>query len=81
MGVLKDKTEIMLRPYIESFEFQVEEFVINLEISGKLLKVTKLELAFGMASLKVIESILVSRLRQDVMKMYFIKRNFILYFL
>lgn len=72
MGVLTDKTEIMLGSYLEPFEF-----VINLEISVKLPKVTKLELGFGMASLKVIESILISRLNQDVIKMYFIKRNFI----
>lgn len=77
MGVLKDKTEIMLGPYLEPFEFQRDELVINLEISGKLPKVTKLELGFGMTSLKVIESVLISRLNQDVMKMYFIKRNFI----
>lgn len=57
----------MLEPYLESFEFQREEHVINLETGGKVVEVTKLELGFGMTSLKVINFILIiSRLNQDV---------------
>lgn len=55
--------------------------VINLEIIGKLLKETKLELGFGMTSLNVMEFILISRLSQAIMNMYFIKRNFNKYFI
>lgn len=81
MGILKDKTEIKLGPYLEPFEFQIEVAVINLEIIGKLMKETKLELGFGMTSLNVMEFIFISRLSQDIMKMYFIKRNFNEYFI
>lgn len=70
----------MLEPYSESFEFQREEFVISLEIRGKLLKATESEQGFRMTSLNVIHSILVSRLNQNVMKMCFIKKNLHLIF-
>lgn len=55
----------MFSPCLELFEFQREKFVVNLEISGKLLKVMKLELDFGMTSLKVIDSVFLSTLNQD----------------
>ena len=79
-GELKNKIKIMLEPYSESFEFQREEFVISLEIRGKLLKATESEQGFRMTSLNVIHSILVSRLNQNVMKMCFIKKNLHLIF-
>ena len=54
----------MLGLYFEPFEFQREKFAIKQEISGRLLTVT---------SLKVIDSILISRLNRDAINILFLK--------